>query len=55
MSDLTTTLRELHRIHLQLGDLRERHERGPRMIRARETNLTKLEGDLATHRLFGHG
>jgi predicted nucleic acid-binding Zn-ribbon protein len=37
----------LHRIHRQLGDLRDRHERGPRQIRAREANVAKLEGELA--------
>ena len=37
----------LHRIHRQLGDLRDRHERGPRQIRAREANVAKLEADLA--------
>lgn len=37
----------LHRIHRQLGDLRDRHERGPRQIRAREANVAKLEAELA--------
>ncbi|MHB1038059.1 MAG: zinc ribbon domain-containing protein [Pirellulales bacterium] len=40
-------LRELHRIHQQLTDLRERLERGPKQIHARESNATRLEQDLA--------
>jgi predicted nucleic acid-binding Zn-ribbon protein len=40
-------LETLHRIHRQLGDLRDRKERGPRQIRAREANVAKLEADLA--------
>ncbi len=40
-------LRVLHRIHRQLADLRERGERGPRQIKAREANLAKLNEDLA--------
>jgi predicted nucleic acid-binding Zn-ribbon protein len=47
MSDLVELLRTLHRIHRQLGDVRERLERGPRQIRAREANLTRLEQALA--------
>jgi predicted nucleic acid-binding Zn-ribbon protein len=40
-------LRELHRIHKQLADLRDRAERGPRQLKARETNLAKLNEELA--------
>ena len=40
-------LETLHRIHRQLGDLRDRKERGPRQIRAREANVTKVEAELA--------
>ena len=47
MSDTAGVLRELHRIHRQLSDLRERLERGPKQIRARETNLARLEAELA--------
>ena len=39
-------LRELHRIHKQLSDLRERADRGPKQIHAREANLTRLADDL---------
>lgn len=46
MSDLLATLRELHRIHQQLADLRDRMERGPRQIKAREANLARLEADV---------
>ena len=37
----------LHRIHRQLADLREREERGPRQVRAREGAVARLEADLA--------
>ncbi len=52
MAVTAAALRELHRIHRQLTDLRDRIERGPKQIRAREANLarlvdelTKLQGD----------
>lgn len=40
-------LRELHRIHQQLSDLRERLERGPKQVKARETNIARLEAEAA--------
>ncbi|QDS98581.1 zinc ribbon domain-containing protein [Adhaeretor mobilis] len=40
-------LRELHRMHQQLADLRERLERGPRQIRARELNVEKFNEQLS--------
>jgi len=40
-------LRELHRIHRQLTDLRDRLERGPRQLRATEGSVKKMEADLA--------
>ncbi len=47
MSVTAVALRELHRIHQQLADLRERLERGPKQVKAREGNVSKLEADLA--------
>jgi predicted nucleic acid-binding Zn-ribbon protein len=47
MSVTAVALRELHRIHQQLADLRERLDRGPKQIKAREANVVKLEADLA--------
>lgn len=47
MNVTTDTLRELHRIHQQLSDLRDRIERGPRQIRVREGNVARLEQVLA--------
>src|SRR5262245_47182245 len=51
-------LRELHRIHQQLTDLRERLDRGPKQIRIRtaavatvEEQLSKLHGDLKSARV----
>jgi len=35
-------LRKIHRIHRQLADLRDRQQRGPRQVRAREANLAAL-------------
>lgn len=43
MTVAAATLRELHRIHQQLADLRERLDRGPKQIRARAANVAQLE------------
>jgi predicted nucleic acid-binding Zn-ribbon protein len=43
MSTAANTLRTLHRIHQQLGDLRERRDRGPKQVQAHRNNVTKLE------------
>jgi predicted nucleic acid-binding Zn-ribbon protein len=42
-----SALRLLHRIHRQLSDLRERKDRGPKQIKAREDNLARLADELA--------
>ena len=47
MSITAAALRELHRIHQQLGDLRDRLERGPKQVRLREADVTQLEARLA--------
>jgi hypothetical protein len=47
MSVTAALLRELHRCHRQLADLRERHERGPKQIRAHEANVKRLDDELA--------
>lgn len=41
-------LRELHRLHSQLSDLRGRLDRGPKQVAAHKANVAKLEADLAT-------
>ncbi|MCI0492380.1 MAG: phospholipase [Planctomycetes bacterium] len=46
MNVTAAALRELHRIHQQLFDLRDRRERGPKQIRAREANVEQLEAKL---------
>lgn len=46
MSVSAAALRELHRIHQQLAELRDRVERGPKQIRAREANVAQLEAKL---------
>jgi predicted nucleic acid-binding Zn-ribbon protein len=46
MSVTAAALRELHRIHQRLADLRDRLERGPKQVRAREANVTQLEAKL---------
>ena len=46
MATSTDTLRELHRIHRQLSDLRERHAQGPKRIRNREANVERLRTEL---------
>ncbi len=40
-------LRELHRIHQQLSDLRDRLERGPKQILARQANVSAIQQALA--------
>jgi hypothetical protein len=47
MSVTAAALRELHRIHRQLSDLRERLDRGPKQVQARKDNVTRLESELA--------
>ncbi len=47
MSVSTAVLRELHRIHLQLSNLRERLDHGPRQVKAREITVAKFEAALA--------
>ncbi len=47
MAVTAAALRELHRIHRQLSDVRERRERGPKQIKAREANLARLGDELA--------
>lgn len=47
MTVSAASLRELHRIHQQLGDLRERLERGPKQIRAHAANVARLEAEAA--------
>lgn len=47
MSVSATVLRELHRIHQQLSDLRERLDRGPRQVKARQANVAQQEAALA--------
>jgi uncharacterized protein len=50
MSVTAAALRELHRIHQQLAELRDRLERGPKQVRAREANVAQLEQRLAEAR-----
>lgn len=46
MNVTASALRELHRIHQQLTDLKERLDRGPKQIRARAANVTQAEEQL---------
>jgi predicted nucleic acid-binding Zn-ribbon protein len=48
MTVTAAVLRELHRIHLQLSELRSRLQRGPRQVQAAEANVHKVEQDLAS-------
>src|SRR5919109_2210650 len=50
MSVTAAALRELHRIHQQLAEFRDRLERGPKQVRAREANVAQLEARLAESR-----
>lgn len=47
MNVTAAALRELHRIHRQLTDLKERLERGPKQVRAAEGNVKRSELELA--------
>ena len=42
----TETLRTLHRIRRQLDDLNERLQRGPRVVRAHQANVERMEAEL---------
>lgn len=46
MNNVTSALRELHRIHRQLTDVKERLERGPKQVRAAAGNAQKMEVEL---------
>jgi predicted nucleic acid-binding Zn-ribbon protein len=50
MSVTAGALRELHRVHQRLAEFRDRVERGPKQIRAREANVVQLEAALAAAR-----
>ena len=50
MQVAAAALRQLHRIHQQLSDLRERLNRGPKQVKAREANLARLEGEWTQHK-----
>jgi uncharacterized protein len=50
MSITAAALRELHRIHQQLAELRDRLERGPKQVRIREGSVAQLEAKLAEAR-----
>lgn len=47
MNVTAAALRELHRIHQQLTDLRERLERGPKQVQARQRAVQQIEAKLA--------
>jgi predicted nucleic acid-binding Zn-ribbon protein len=47
MAVTAALLRELHRLRRQLADLRERHDRGPKQIRAHEANVKRAEDEAA--------
>jgi uncharacterized protein len=47
MALTAVALRELHRIHQQLADLRERLDRGPKQVRARTAGVAQAEEQVA--------
>jgi predicted nucleic acid-binding Zn-ribbon protein len=47
MSLTAAALRELHRLHQQLADLRDRMERGPKQVKARQANVAQAEERVA--------
>jgi len=46
MTSTGNVLRELHRIHQQLTELRQRMDRGPKQVHAREANVARIEAEL---------
>ncbi|MCG8609221.1 MAG: hypothetical protein MI864_01675, partial [Pseudomonadales bacterium] len=46
MAITADVLRELHRIHKQLTDLRDRLDRGPKQIRAADGSVARLNAEL---------
>jgi len=46
MNNPTSALREMHRIHRQLTDIKERLERGPKHVRAAQSSAQKMELEL---------
>jgi predicted nucleic acid-binding Zn-ribbon protein len=50
MSVSAPVLEELHRIHRQLSDLRERLADGPRQVKIREGNVNRLQAELTKAR-----
>ncbi len=48
MSINADSLRKIHRLHIQLEDVRDRLARGPRQIKGGETRLSTLEKAVAT-------
>jgi uncharacterized protein len=46
MSVTAAALRELHQIHQQLDELRDRVERGPKQVRARQATVAQLNAKL---------
>lgn len=41
------TLRQLHRLHIQLSDLRDRLARGPRQVAVHEQNVARCEAEVS--------
>ena len=50
MSVTASALREIHRIHRQITDLRSRLDRGPRQVKASEVHLQGLEEKCAAEK-----
>lgn len=48
MAVTTAVLRELHRIHVQLSDLRDRQARGPRQVQVHTKNVAEQQSILET-------
>jgi hypothetical protein len=51
MSSTTDLIATLHRMLGQLADLRDRYDRGPRQVKAREALVAKAEAELAAAKL----
>jgi predicted nucleic acid-binding Zn-ribbon protein len=51
MAEMSVLFQELHRIHRQLADLRDRSAKGPKQVKAAESAVVKLTQDLEDAKL----
>lgn len=50
MTVSTEKLRELHRLHQQLRDLKDRQRRGPKQVEVHQANVNRLQAEIDAHK-----